>query len=126
MKITPVDSAKEIEGVEVDYYGVKLKVARSNNKQFVKHFRKATDDLRKPAGQTITNEEFEEATMFAMSRSILVGWSNFFMDGEEIEYSHDNALKLLKGDHDVREFISNFANRIDNFMIDKEDELLGE
>lgn len=127
MKITPVDKHKELDGVETDYYGVTLRIARANNSNFVKAFKSESNALKRAKGNAkIDADAIEAVATKAMAKTILVGWSGFEMDGKEIEYSSENAFNLLTNDHDVREFVSSFANDMDNFMEEVKGDLMGE
>lgn len=125
IRITPVADTAET-GVEQVYRGVKLKIARANNTRFKKIFRRLTqpysDQLTKGA---IDEQVSEEIYLQCVAETILVGWSNFKVDGEEIPYSTENALELLKNDRDCFDFVMNFANNLDNFLIRDEEELKG-
>ena len=126
MKITPIDEKRETEGVERDYYGVKLKIARAQNKQFAQAWRDETKGLH-ARGKDIdlNSKEAATATKRAMAKAILVGWNNFYIDGKEIEYSEDNAFALLDNDPDVLEFVSSISNDIDEYIVDDIEALRG-
>lgn len=125
LKITPIDESKEIEGAQVKYHGVTLKIARAQSDGFVKEFKRLTRDVDFDTVDFGSNE-IAEATMKAMAKHVLVGWSGIVIDGNEIEYSEENAYNLLKNDKDAREFISAYSQKVSNYFEEKKESLLGE
>ncbi len=57
-----------------------------------------------------------DITITAMSRTILLDWSDINMDGEPFEFSVDNAKQLLTDFPDFTEVISSLATERRNFM----------
>ena len=120
MKITPVDSAKEIEGSILPYRGVNLVVARSNNVNFKKVFRDALAPHKASFDDnTISDYVSENIMINSVASSILVGWSDFIdIDGKEWEYSVDNAKSLLKDDKDAYDAVIAHSEKIENYLLD--------
>lgn len=126
LKITPVDEAKESEGVVRDYFGVKLTIARAENDRYVKAFRRYHAQAGTPVGKKLDSELLSDLTMKSMAEAVLLGWEGFSFNGEEVPYSHEAAYELLKNDRDVREFVSGVANDLDNYLKEDSDQALGE
>jgi hypothetical protein len=91
----------------------------------VKEFKRLTRDVDFDTVDFGSNE-IAEATMKAMAKHVLVGWSGIVIDGNEIEYSEENAYNLLKNDKDAREFISAYSQKVSNYFEEKKESLLGE
>ena len=127
LKITPVDSNAEINGVWTNYRGVDLLIARANNINFKSCFRKVTKPYEKQMEDgSLGEEKSSDLLCTALADSILLSWRNFIIEAKEIEYSKINAKNLLMNDPDCREFIINFSNEIDNFIIEDRKKLSGE
>lgn len=101
-----VNDQKVADGVWIPYRGdVKLLIASSANKaylrlvraEFGKH-RRLLDAKDGNGNQTEEAEEkMKEITINAMSKAILLGWEgNVMYQGEVLEYSQENAKKLLQ------------------------------
>lgn len=128
MLITPIDKSKETEGVEAEYYGVKLKIARANNTNFKHLFRTlfAPYKYQVEHNQNIPEEISEDIMLKCYSQTILVGWSGLKdSDGKEIPYSHEKAYELLKDDDDAYEFVKNQSNNMDAFIKKEEEDTKG-
>ncbi len=128
LMITPIDKDAEQNGVWTEYREVKLLIARANNTKFKTAFRRITqqyDDL-----SNLPEERSAELLSEALAEGVLLGWKNFKInDGnveKEVEYSKINAKNLLVNDVDCREFVTDFANQIDNFIIQNRKKLSGE
>ncbi len=128
MLITPIDKSKETSGVEAEYYGVKLKIARANNTNFKSLFRTlfAPYKYQMEHNQSIPEEISEDIMLKCYSQTILVGWSGLKdVDGKEIHYSHEKAYELLKDDDDAYEFVKNQSNNMDAFIKKEEEDTKG-
>ena len=127
LKITPVDSNAEINGVWTNYRGVDLLIARGNNIKFKAIFRRLTKPYQKEMDENNLGEEKSADLLCeAMADAILLGWKNFVIEDKTIEYSKINAKNLLINDPDCREFVVDFSNEIDNFIIEDRKKLSGE
>ena len=123
MLITPIDKTKELNGIEANYYGVILIIARANNTAFKRMFRTllAPHKYKMDNNQTIPEEISEDIMFQCYSKTILIGWKDLKdSKGSDIVYSEKAAYELLKDDDDAFDFIKNQSNNMDAFM--KEDE----
>ena len=125
LKITPIAKTAE-EGAWANYRGVKLLIARANNPKFKTTFRRLT----KPYKKEMENETLDEKTSGdllaqAFAEAILLDWKDFVINGKEIEYNKENAADLLINDPDCLQFVTDYANDIDNYLTVDEDELKG-
>ncbi len=131
LQITPIDNNAVLNGSEFNYRGVKMKIARAQNTQFIKLFKELSKD-QKVEGKSSSEiaEGYEETTMQTMAKTVVIDWVPFHVKsgGENVlvEYSPENAYNLLKNDSDAREAISGFANNINNFLTKESNILLGE
>ena len=101
--------------------GAKLLIARSGNSQFAKALTKAVERSRKVLDMNDDTAEAKsnEIMVDVMARTILLGWENVSFKGQALEYSADNAKKLL-AIKDFRRIVSNFADDVDAFKFKEE------
>lgn len=103
------DKVAEIKGVERDWNGAKVIVARSGNVEYQAYISTEYEKCRAAieVGNKHSDEVAEEITREAFIRFILVGWSGFVdPKGKEFKYTLKNARQIygLVGDlvRDVR------------------------
>jgi len=127
MKLTPVDSKKEIEGSEFVYRGVTLVVARANNIKFKKMFREVLKPYKRDFEKGILDNDVAEDLMIGcIAKTILVGWNDFVdADGKKWQYTVKNAESLLVDDKDAMDAITEFSENIDNFIKASDEETKG-
>lgn len=127
MKLTPIDSKKEIEGSEMFYMGIKLIIARANNVKFKRMFRETLKPHKRDFDKGILSEEIAEDLMTGcIAKTILVGWEDLVdKDGKEWPYTVKNAEALLSEDRDVYDAITEFSEDIDNYITKSEDDTKG-
>ena len=90
------DEALEVEGQWVNYGSFKLKIARMGNRRYNEHWAR----LVKPYRAQIQENTLEEPIMIelmvdTMAATILVDWDEVELDGEKLDYSIDNAKRIL-------------------------------
>ena len=127
MKLTPINGNTETEGTPFVYRGIKLIVARSGNTEFKKSFREITKKYKDDIDNDRMSEETSLKVMIqCVAESILVGWEDFIdVDGNQFDYSVDNAIELLTDDEDCHEAVLAFSKNIDNYLIASQEELTG-
>lgn len=123
IQITPIAETAE-KGAVAKYRGVDLKIARANNMKFKRIFR----ELTKPYKELIDKDRLDEDTsrtiyLECLAEAVLIGWRNFYVGEEEVPYSTENAIELLRNDPDCLEFVTNFSQDIENYLIEDEAEL---
>ena len=129
LMITPIDKDAEQNGAWINYRGVALLIARANNTKFKAAFRRVTkqyEDL-----SNLPEEKSSELLAEALAEGILLGWKGFKIYDDnnvekEVEYSRVNAKNLLINDTDCRDFVTEFSNEIENFIIKDRKKLVGE
>lgn len=122
-KITPVDQEAEQEGVWTEYLGVELLIARITNDVYKRAFRR----LSKPHQKKIDNRTIDDKTTKdilakSVAKGLLRDWKGFVIDGKEIPYSYENAVQLLKNDPDCLDFVMEFAQDLDNYIVEQQEE----
>lgn len=123
LRITPISNKAE-EGAYANYRGVDLLIARANNSRFKAIFRRITKPYKKEIDRDTLDEATSERLLVeAVAESILVGWKNFKVNGEEVKYTKDNAKDLLSNDPDCLTFVTEFSKDIDNYIEEDEENL---
>lgn len=104
--------------------GAKLLLARLGNEEFSKMF----SELVAPYAETGTKlppEVQKEITVKCLARTVLIGWEGIF-DGETpLDYSYDNAVRVLTEIKDFREIVIKLAGDLDAYKDKKDEELEG-
>lgn len=117
LRITPVNEDKQESGTWVNYRGVDLLIARSNNDKFGRAFRRLMKPYKKDFEKDRLDIEVSQKILAsALAEGVLLGWKNFVVEGKEVQYSKENAIELLIVDRDCRDFVSDFANDLENFL----------
>jgi len=113
---------QKTETVEKDYQGVTLVIARSNSHAFRAKFKKLRQNFKRNQDLNKLTVEQDDAIMAeAYAGTVLVGWKNFPGD---VPFTEANAIDLLTNDIDVREFVSEVANDLSEFIIEDQADLV--
>lgn len=125
MKITPINGSTETEGSKFNYRGIDLMVARSGNANFKTKFREALKPYKEEFDSgRISEEKSNEIMIECVAKTILVGWDKLVdANGEEYEYSVENAISLLTDDDDCYDAVMKFADNIDNYLTESNEAL---
>jgi len=118
--------------VEVDYPGIdgfKVKVAFQSREELIKLRKKAT--TKKWKGRELTEEVDDQLFLQLYVKAVVKGWTGLKMKhlsrlllvdlsnqanvDEEIPFSEDDALQLMKGSTDFDSFISDTVSDLTNF-----------
>lgn len=125
MLITPIDKTLELNGSLFYYLGVELTVARSGNDNFKRVFRHLSKPFQRQIdNETIDEEQAEKLLCTALSQTVLVGWNAETFPGN-LEYSHENAFRLLMDDYDCRSAVLEFSRKSQNFYAQQKDDISG-
>lgn len=107
-RLVGTDLDKEEQGVWVDYYhGIRLKVARFENSQFLKEVKRITErDLKAARDGELTAEELLDVTIRATAKTVLLDWDNLEdpYTGEPVKYSSKKALEYFR-DPALKDFL---------------------
>jgi len=121
LKITPINVEKQTGGTWTSYMGVQLKIARSNNENFVKKFRTLIKPVKRDFDKGMLAEsQMEEILCDSLAGTVLVDW-----EFEDIEFNVKNAIELLTNDPDCRAYVQEFSEDISNYLDLEKEELKG-
>lgn len=84
------DEDAEIHGVWRSLGDAEFKVARLGNNRYQQYLAKKLPEVSDEPTKR------DHLVIDAMARFILVDWKNVQLDGEELPYSYENALKVLE------------------------------
>ena len=130
LKLTPVKDEAEIEGVWTDYpvdnpafEKMRLRIARARNPRFRKEFNRLHRPYQRKSSK-LTEDVAENILVKSMAYGILVDWELVTKDGVEYEYSREAAETLLRNDPDLRDYVMEFSEDIENFVSESEDDIV--
>lgn len=119
------DDALETSGVwrDLNKAGSRILVARLGNEEFDEllqtEIAKASDTLS--LGGSEAEKAYKEIILKVTARTILKGWENLAYKGEVIEYSPENAEKLLRH-RDFLKVVERMASEVDKFRLKVEED----
>ncbi|MDP6698088.1 MAG: hypothetical protein QGH25_00440 [Candidatus Latescibacteria bacterium] len=120
------DETAELEGTWVDMgEGLKIKIARLNNPNYVKVHNRLMQPYR---GQTMRGTMSPEVTLRitceSLAETILLDWDGMEYNGKKLPHSTANALKVLTEFKDFREDVIFLAAEKETFRAEalKEDQ----
>lgn len=120
LKITPTSEMAEEDGSWGKYRGVDLLIARGNNNKFKREFKRLSAPHRRAIQKGRLDEETaSDILVRASAVGLLRGWKNFVVDGKEVEYNLANAIDLLKSDQDCLDYVQEFADDVDNYILEE-------
>lgn len=129
LRITPIDDEKVEMGSWTKYRGVSLRIARANNSKFKSLFMQKMkpyeNKLNAKNANGLDEDTMKDIMCECVSKAMLTDWKDFTIGGEEIPYSQENAYSLLYNDEDCRQFVTDFAGELENFLQEEEAELVG-
>ena len=103
------DSKLELDGKWVDYYGIRLLIARAGNQNFNEVMRSLVEPIQEEIREDKTTvDDFAELLILARSKAVLLGWENLEdNDGKPIVYSSDKAAEFFRNPelHDFYKFV---------------------
>lgn len=103
--------------------GAKLLIARSGNRKYLKMLGREVERHKKvlDAGDDAADDKNEQIMIDVLASTILLGWEGITFKGKALEYSVDNARKLLAL-RDFRAMVARLADDIEHFRIKEEAE----
>jgi hypothetical protein len=106
--------------------GASLLVARNGNRKYARIISKLVEQHRKvlDLDDELSEKKNEEIMIEAMANALLLGWKNIEYKGEKLEYSVENAKKLL-AIRDFRSLVMRLSDDTNAYRL-KEDEEQGE
>lgn len=127
LKQFKLDKKAEKEGIWVEIGdGAKIKVARLGNPAYQGAIRRMGKPFaRQMRHGGVDTDVLEGITRRAMARHILLDWEGLEVDGEAVEYSEKNALKLLTDYSAFYDLVSECAADNELFRADAQEEARG-
>lgn len=121
------NKAKELEGVWEDLGGdARILVARIGNPKFKAEYRKLPRAMRnRIESGRLTGDDIDEKISTILAKTILLDWENLTDGGEDIEYSVENATKMMFEYPNFRDEVWDFANDTQRFHDEELEEDLG-
>ncbi len=123
--IEQTTTERENEGTWTDFQGSKLLIASSGSIKFQRMWSR----LQRPHHRDIEKRRLDPETQLdlmakAMAKNVLLDWSDVVgNDGSLVKYSNDLAYKALKGNSELRDFVTDFATDLQNYIEDSKVEL---
>lgn len=104
--------------------GARIKIARLGNAEFNKMF----SELVAPYAETgakVPPEVQKDISVKCLARTVLLGWEGVYDGDDPVDYSYDNAVRVLTELKDFRELVIRLAGDMDAFKEKKDKELVG-
>lgn len=117
------DEVAELNGTWLPYKTSEFLVARLGNKQYADLLSKLYEQNRKKieAGGDEAEKLNKDLMIDVLATTILKGWENVAYRGQVLEYSVENAKKLLEH-NEFRRTITDMAADVDNYRAKLEQE----
>jgi len=119
LKITPISSAKQSEGVVAEYHGVKLIIARAGQNYSAALAKAMRPHRREITKGTLSEDAAASVLAKVISEHLIKGWTDFVIEDKEVKYSKAVAVQLMLEDPDCREFVLDFASDMTNYLEDE-------
>jgi len=121
---TVTDDAEN--GVWVDMGNdARIKVARMNNKKYKRSIKTlSTPYKRMIQMNALPDDTAEQILNKAMAEAILLDWEGLKLNGEELPYNRDNAMKILSDPalEDFRNVVMDISNDMELFREQEQEE----
>lgn len=120
------DKAKEKDGVWQDMGdGLKMRIARIGNPKYQKRFEALSKPHRRALRRgTLSNEIAEKLLIQCMSETIVLDWEGIEENGEEIQFSVENAIRILTDYPELRKYVEDIANEMEGYKADDDEEAI--
>jgi len=110
--------------IYMDGESLKVKVARKGNHHYKKMMR---NELMKNKRKLDRDDQgaidlFERITIRVMAQTILLGWGELLVNGEQFEYSRDNAEFVLRNE-DFRKEVDAISESFDLYKSQDDEEV---
>jgi len=114
-KVFGTDKDLEENGVWVDIGdGAKIKVARISNSRAAKAMQKLQES-NKVAEKFNSSAINDEAVIKIISETVLLDWEGMTEDGENVQYSNENAFKMLSKYNDFFTVVTELSGKMETF-----------
>ena len=120
------DKVKEKDGVWQDMGdGLKMRIARIGNPKYQKRFEALSKPHRRALRRgTLSNEIAEKLLIQCMSETIVLDWEGIEENGEEIQFSVENATRILTDYPELRKYVEDIANEMEGYKADDDEETI--
>lgn len=117
LKAYATDKTREIEGSwEEIAEGTRLLVARVNNPEYLKRYRRIPRAIRQQIQNGLMGDEQTDAVICRMlADTILLDWEGLSDEGRTLSYSKEKAYEMLRKYPDFRELVWGMANDMSRF-----------
>lgn len=125
-KLFGTDKTKEQEGVIHEMgEGLKMRIARIGNPKYQKRFQALSKPHRRALRRgTLSDEIAEKLLVQCLAETIVLDWEGLEEDGVEIEYSTENAVKILTDYPELRNYVNDIANEMEGYQADDDEEAI--
>lgn len=125
-KLTPISAESATDGIWTSYFGAKIRIARMNSPAFSNYFNQLLRPHRRQSQQgTLSEEVQKEILCEALAKHVITDWEWTPKGGDNIPFTHDNAVELMKIDVDFQDFVVEFASNLSNYVEEEVEELAG-
>lgn len=120
---TTVD--REEDGVWADFKGSKFLIASSGCNKFQRLFSK----LQRPHRRALEKNSLDPTIQLdimarSLSQAVLLDWNDVVdNNGNPVDFDSDMAYKALKGNSELREFVTNYSTDLGNYIAEEQEEL---
>jgi len=112
---------KQSEGVWASFGGSKFKVSSTGSTRFQRALNRLQAPYRKKIERgTLDPKISKEILCTAMSEALLIDWQDV-QDGEgkTVAFDQEVAFRALSNNDDLREFLSDYAQDLENFRAEE-------
>jgi len=74
---------------------------------------------------TLSDADADSILTESIARAVLLDWKGLFIDEEELEYSVDNAIKVLTEYKDFKKLVTELASDIEQYRVSEEEQASG-
>lgn len=123
-----VDKQAEVEGRWFDYTdGSKLRIARKGNRNYTKLLRQLGKKNKAYfAGKDdAAHDKADDMLREVAAHTILLDWKNVEMGGQLVKYTPEVGLQVFKQYPDFFERVMEFAEEMENFLVEEEQAAVG-
>lgn len=116
-RVDPTDVDLEQKGAWTEVFGLRYRVRRSTYLPFAKEIRR----LGEISDENAETEDVSDGFAEAMGRHLITAWEGpEFEDGTTAECTPENVAELLKSNRDTYSELLNFANGLENYILENE------
>lgn len=118
LKDIKTDRDAEVQGVWTPDLGkgLKLKLGRMGNVEYEKGILKYTQEHMNAFGQLDMEQDVaQDALLDVYARTILLGWEGLSENEVQVEYSYDNAVRIMREYPEFFKLVKAQASRLELF-----------